>query len=318
MSHMNAVHVPDLDLNLLRVLAALLRHRSVTLAARMLGLSQSATSHALSRLRRELGDPLFIRDKQGLVTTARAEALAEPLFQLLGDLERVLTPPAPFDPRQAQNRFSVATNDYAELLVLPKLVHRLGRDAPSVDLWFRALGTQGVHRALEHNDVVIGPSFPSSELDGAIAARALFEDRFVSVLRKGHPAMRKRWSAEQFAALDHLLVAPGGKPGGTVDTALGRLGLRRRVAVGVPNFAAAPFLVVQTDLVLTVPERVARFIGQTLPLEIIEPPLELPSVTMTLYWHQRFQNDPAHGWLRTQIATSGTELEGGSRQRKRK
>lgn len=304
---MHEVHIHNLDLNLICVLDALLQYRSVTKAAQKLGLSQSATSHALARLRTLLRDPLFIRDKHEFTPTARAVALAEPLRRSLSDLERTLLPPPPFDPTTARRRFTIATADYAQFVLLPELVNRLTSEAPGVDLWFRAFTEANPERAAsEDADVVIGPRL--EELGGsAIVERALFDERFVCILRTGHPTLGKRWSAERFSALQHVLIAPGGKPGGTVDEALARLSLKRRVTVGVPHFLSAPYIVTDSDLVATVPERLARLVSSHLPLEVREPPISLPGFSVYLYWHRRFQHDPAHVWLRSQIVAASNK-----------
>lgn len=304
---MHSVHIRDIDLNLVRILDALLEHRSVTKAARQLGLSQSATSHALARLRTLLQDPLFIRDKHAFAPTARAARLAQPLRQTLLELERTLQPPRPFDPKTARQRFTIATADYAQFVLLPELVKRLTREAPGVDLWFRAFSEASPNRAAsEDADVVIGPRLDDST-SGAIVERALFDERFVCILRSAHPALSKRWTPERFAALQHVLIAPGGKPGGTVDEALARLKLERRVTVGVPHFLSAPYLVVDSDLVATVPERLARLVSPSLKLEVREPPIAVPGFGVFLYWHRRHQHDPAHVWLRAQIVAASNK-----------
>lgn len=304
---MHDMHIGNLDLNLVRVLDALLEHRSVTKAARQLGLSQSATSHALGRLRTLLRDPLFIRDKHAFSPTARAAALAQPLRQALEDLERTLLPPPPFDPKTARRRFTIATADYAQFVLLPELVKRLTSEAPGVDLWFRVFTEPSPERAAsEDADVVIGPRLQG--LGGsAIVERALFDERFVCILRASHPALTKRWTPERFAALQHVLIAPGGQPGGTVDEALARLGLDRRVTVGVPHFLSAPYIVLDSDLVATVPERLARLVSSSLNLEVREPPIPVPGFGVYLYWHRRFQDDPAHVWLRSQIVAASNK-----------
>jgi DNA-binding transcriptional LysR family regulator len=307
---MQDVHIGSLDLNLVRVLDALLEHRSVTKAAKKLGLSQSATSHALARLRLLLRDPLFVRDRQAFEPTTRAAALAQPLRQALIDLERALSPAPVFEPRTTRRRFTIATADYAQFVLLPELVKRLTREAPGVDLWLRIFTEPNPERAAsEEADVVIGPRLDVS-MGGAIVERSLFDERFVCILRSGHPALNKRWTPERFAALQHVLIAPGGKPGGTVDEALARLKLDRRVTVGVPHFLSAPYIVATSDLVATVPERLAHLVSRSLSLEVKEPPIPVPGFAVFLYWHRRFHDDPAHVWLRSQIVAASLKQRG--------
>jgi DNA-binding transcriptional LysR family regulator len=198
--------------------------------------------------------------------------------------------------------------------LLPQLVSAIEATAPGVSLWFTPQSAARVEALLsseraagERVDIVLGPA-PAVPHSGALVERALFDERFVCVVRKGHPALGKRWTPERFAALQHAFVAPGGNPGGVVDTALAKLGLTRRVGLAVPNFLAAPFAIAQSDLVATLPERIALLFSRSLPLEIVEPPVAVPGFRMFMYWHERAHHDPAHAWLRAQIANAAAAL----------
>lgn len=301
MIHMHVVHIGNLDLNLLRVLDALLEQRSVTQAGQKLGLSQSATSHALGRLREALGDPLLVRSKRGWLLTPRALLAAEPLRQALVILESVVTPAPAFNPSTSTGQFTLATADYAEFLLLPKLAHRLNVSAPGFDVWSQPYTvSEPLRTTLETVDAVITPRRPEDSSTG-IYEKKLFRDRFVCIVRKGHPALQKRWTPEVFASLRHAFIAPQGKPGGVVDEALAAHGLTRRVVVAVPHFLVAPFLISETDAVLTVPMRVARVFAQSLPLELVSPPFDVPGFEMSLFWHERTHSDASHSWFREQI-----------------
>lgn len=298
---MQVMHLAALDLNLALVLHALLTERSVSRAAKRLGLSQSATSHALARLRDVLGDPLVVRTPQGVAPTARAEAMVEPLRTAIALLEGALLTPPEFEPLTARRRFHVAATDYAELLLLPSLVADLGRRAPHLEVWLRPV-TSDVLASLRRGDVdlVVGV-FPKDEIGPGLRSTTLLQDRLVCMVRSGHPLLRKRLTLARFAAARHALVAPRGAPGGPVDDALAARGQSRSVAVAVPHFLAAPHLVAQSDLVLTVAERMARLFARTLPLRILEPPLELPAVRLSMVWHDRHEADAAHRWLRERL-----------------
>jgi DNA-binding transcriptional LysR family regulator len=314
MYNMQDVHI---DLNGLVVLDALLATRSVTAAAQRLKLSQSATSHALARLRATFGDPLLVRGAGGLVPTARAEALAGPLRDALAGLQSAVTGPRPFEPATAKNRFTIAAPDYAELVMGPALTRAIGQAAPGVDLWMRPVD-DGLAEALARGDVDVGLSVVRPEYDRpGLRNRALFDERFVCIVRRGHPVLAKRWTLDRFTALDHALIAPVGKPGGAVDRALAEQGLSRRVALLISHFLVAPFIIAQTDLVLTVPERVALTFSEQLPLAILPPPLPVPGFTITLLWHDRTHHDPAHAWLREQILAIARELPHRSRTSRR-
>lgn len=306
---MHDVHLAALDLNLLVVLEALVDTRSVTAAADRVGLTQSATSHALARLRTTLGDPLFVRSRAGLVPTERALALAGPLRDALERLRRAVAPPVAFDPATAKRTFVVCTADYTELVLLPTLMGRFARSAPGIDL--RLITSDGdpmEQLAQAEADVFIGPVIP--QYDRAdIRERRLFDEHFVCIVRADHPNIPKRWTLAQFAALDHAFIAPRGRPGGTVDTVLERHGLTRRIALTLPHFLVAPFIVATTDLVLTIPNRVARTFATFLPLRIVEPPTDIPGFTMSLLWHDRRHHDPGHEWLRSELAAVAKEID---------
>ncbi|MBL8943295.1 MAG: LysR family transcriptional regulator [Myxococcales bacterium] len=296
-----------IDLNLLRVLDALLATRSVTAAAERLGLSQSATSHALARLRDAMGDALLVRGRGGLVPTARAEAMRGDLADALAAMQRVVARPEPFEPSTARRTFRIASADYTEFLLLPPLMRRLADSAPHVDLVMRNTGAELIGELTRGDcDVGIGPAVSTNDRPG-IRSRALFDDAFVCVVRRDHPALGRRWTPERFAGFAHAFIAPRGQPGGIVDDALARLGLTRRVALMVPDFLAAPFVIAQTDLVLTLPERVARAFAASLPLVIVPPPLEVAGFSMMLLWHDRVHDEPGQRWLRERIVDAAQE-----------
>lgn len=301
---MHNVHLSALDLNLTLVLHALLTERSVSRAGKRLGLSQSATSHALSRLREALGDPLVLRTQRGVVPTSRAEALAQPLAQALALLETALVGPREFDPSTATRRFRIAATDYAELLLLPLLVRALAKEAPGVDLWVHAFSEDALP-ALRRGelDAVLGV-FGADGTGPGIHAAPLLEDRLVCLVRARHPLTRGRLSRARFAAAEHALIAPRGTRGGPVDDALAKRGRERRVSVVVPHFLIAPHLVATTDLVLTVAEKMARAFAELLPLRILELPFPVPPVRLSMLWHARDDADPAHRWLRAQLSAA--------------
>ncbi len=298
MDDMHTMQLGGLDLNALVVLDALLLTRSVTAAARSVGLSQSATSHALARLRRTFGDPLLVRGAGGLVATTRAEAMASPLREALAAMQRAVAGPARFDPATAQRRFVLSLADYVGLVMLPGLLQRVAAEAPGVDLQVRNHdGHGGELLARGEFDLMVVPDSRPVEGSG-IRARKLFHERFVCLVHRDHPALARRWTLESFVRLRHAVIAPTGRPGGVVDDALAELGLTRRVVLSLPQFLLAPFVVAGSDLVLTLPERVARVFVEQLPLLLVEPPLRLRGFTMQLLWHERSHDDPAHRWLR--------------------
>jgi DNA-binding transcriptional LysR family regulator len=263
------MHLHDIDLNLLVALDALLTERNVTEAADRIGLSQSAMSHALGRLRKLIGDPLLVRTPEGMVPTPRAQALAEPVRQILTQVRRTLQEPLIFEPASARQTFTLAATDYAELLLLPRLMERLATMAPGISLNVLPLG-EGVPKAVLESgrlDLALGPF---REKPSELHHQTLFHERFVCVVRADHPSVGKQLSLKKFLALSHVLISPRGTVAGVVDHALAAQGLQRHVALSIPHFLVAPLVVAQTDLIVTLAERVARFFAAHLPLRLLE------------------------------------------------
>lgn len=311
MMTMQPVHLEGLDLNLLVALRALLTERHVTRAAARVGLSQPAMSHALSRLRELLGDPLLVRTPSGMRPTPRAEAMTAPLERALEDIGRLISSPAPFEPRLSTRKFRIASNDYMELVLFPRLLRRLWIEAPGIDVRIINLGDEANADLAEGRlDLAMGVVGQIASPDGprGLRSRDLVSDGFVCVVREAHPVVKKRLSLDDFVAMPHALVAPRGAQGSVVDSALARIGKKRRVAVEIPHFLVAPHVVRETDLVLTLAARVALSLAPLLGLRQLAPPLELPGFTMTMVWHERQHVDPAHVWLRDLIASVAKDL----------
>ena len=304
MSGMYELHLRSLDLNLILALDALLEERNVTRAAARVGITQSAMSHALARLRTLTGDALLVRTASGMVTTARAEELGPPIRRALEGVATALRPPQAFDPKTAERRIRIGTGDYGEIVLLPRLLKRLAKEAPRVDLRvvFQSDNLAGVLRSGDV-DLLLRPVF-AADLGPGMYSRELFDERFVCVVRRGHPLASKRLTLTRYIAASHALISPAGKEGSQTDDALARMGVSRRVALTVPHFLVAPHIVAQSDLVLTLAARVANMLAAPLGLVILEPPpeLRLDGFTMSAVWHERTHADPAQRWMREVIA----------------
>jgi len=299
---MPIVHdVSAVDLNLLRVLGALIDEQHLTRAGKRLGLTQPATSHALARLRRVFDDPLFVRTSRGLAPTPRAQQLAEPVRAAMRAIDRCFRAEAPFVPASAVRSFSIATSDYGSFVLAPELIERLGREAPSVDVCLRPLDAAfGEQLARGEADLVVAPK-RGDELPAGIHSRRLFRERFVCLLRRGHPLLKRGIDLATWTSMRHILITPRGTAGGVVDDALAELGSRRRVVLTVPHFLLAPHLVTGTDSVVTLGARVAEAFAQILPLCVVDPPVKLPTFEVRMYWHERHHRDPAQQWLRAAV-----------------
>lgn len=299
---MSTVDETRLDPTLLRTLVMLAEERQVTRASRRLGLTQSATSHALARLRRAFGDPLFVRGPKGVVPTARAAQLVPEAKDVLARLDALTAPRGPFDPRALTRTFLLGGADFAELVVLPALVASLEGEAPGVSLVSRPFPAD-LDADLENGriDVALGVfRQPSSRL----VIKKLFDERFVCLFREDHPALRRPLTVERWARLRHAFISPRGEGGGVVDDVLAERGLKRQVAIRTSSFLAAPLLVEASDVVLTLPRRVADAMMRGRALVQVPPPVKLPGFTVALAFHERSRHDPAHAWLRERIVAA--------------
>lgn len=286
------------DLNLLIVFDAVMQERSVTRAGHRVGLSQPAMSHALNRLRHMLKDELFIRTPEGMTPTPRAEALALPLRNALSEMQLALEP-TKFDPAAADRRFALAVNNYAAVVLAPPLVVAASAAAPSVGLDLSPSGTLDVADRLDRGDLDLALGSLESPGERFLAA-PLLEDSFVIVMRRGHPAVRRKLSPTSFADLPHLEISSSGEDTGFIDRWLAEHALARRIALRAPYLSAAPILV-QSDMIATLTRRIAQEFVRSHPLQIREPPYLSPRVRTTMLWHRRLDRHPAHRWLRTII-----------------
>lgn len=300
------MHLSAVDLNLIPVLEALLETRSVKQAAPRVGVSASAVSHALARLRDLFDDPLLVRSGRAMELTPRAERLRPELARLVEQLERTLRPEADFDPARLSRPFTIAGGDFVELVLLEPLGRRLGRLAPGVDLYgMSGRGDVTSHIREGRCDALVAVF---GEVPEDIHTCELVHSKFVCLFRKGHPALSERLTLRRYAALDHILVAPQGTPRGVVDEELESRGLRRRVSRTVSSFLVAPHFVAGSDCVLTVSHFIADRFADALGLEMRKPPLPLDGFTVRLAWHRRFEDDPTHRWLREQIIEEAAEV----------
>lgn len=284
-----------IDLNLLVALRALLSERHVTRAARRIGLSQSATSHALSRLRDLLGDPLLVRSGRELELTPRAARILPALERGLSDLHNAIAGEPEFDPRTARRTFAIGTSDYLQALIMGPLLRELATRAPGIDL--SVVVFPNVRELLESGAIDLALSVPLPELR-SMHHEALFEENFLCMVRRDHPQIKKAPSLDRYLAQRHVMVSPSGTPGSFVDTLLSQRGLERRVALRVTNFLIVPVVVCETDFINTMPARLARQLARLYPLRLLPPPIELPSFEYGMYWHPRLDQDPAQRWLR--------------------
>lgn len=296
------------DLSALVTLDALLQESSVSGAARRLGLSTPAVSHALARLRERFADPLLVRAGRGMVLTPRAEELRPRVRNAVAVAGRVFEAPAEFEPARVERAFTVSATDYVLLVFGGPLSRALDEQAPGLDLRFVPNVVDDAERLRTGDtDLAIGIY---GDLPPELRTRPIITDRLVCVVRAGHPAIKQRLSLKRFVALPHIQVAPRGRPGGYVDDLLAERGLKRRVARAVPYFQVALELAAHSDHILTVSERIARLLGPRLGLQIFDPPLPLQPFALSMVWHPRFDGDRAHRFVREQLVAVTGQQDG--------
>lgn len=291
-----------LDVNLIVLLQALLTHRNVTRAAKVVGLSQPSMSHALARLRSHFDDPLLVTSGRDSQLTARAKALISPVNEAVWSLERVFSPLENFEPGESERLFRIAAPDNLAFYVLPKLAKVLSGQAPGVQV--RVCGLpQGWAAAMQRGDfdLKLGRHYAVPE---GFESHQLFVEPFGCVVRQDHMAPPQPTLTE-YAGFDHLMVVPNGpitvEPTGEVDRLLAEHGLRRRIAMTVPHFMVAPFIVAESDMVLTAPRRLLAPLAEPLGLRFVEVPVSVRPYRLSLIWAKRSHEDEAHAWLRNKI-----------------
>jgi len=294
------VNVNDVDLNLLRVFDAILRGRGVTAAAARLGLSQPAVSNALARLRTVFGDTLFVRTTSGMAPTPFANQLDEPIRQALALVESALTHGAAFEPATSDRVFRFYMSDLGEISFLPPLVEHVRRLAPRVHLEASGLALDEIPDALASGALDLAVGFLPG-LAPPVRRRRLFRDDYVCLMRADHPRIKKRLTRRLFEEASHALVSSTGSGHRVIEEALERHGLTLRIALRVPHFTVVPMVLERTDLLLTLPSRVARVYEQGGRFKSLPPPVTIPPADVGVHWHERFDRDPGNRWLRELI-----------------
>jgi DNA-binding transcriptional LysR family regulator len=303
-----------LDFSMLMAFEHLMRERSVSRAAERMYVTQSAMSHTLQRLREQLGDPLLVRTPSGMKPTQRAEEIVGPVRAMLRDAEQLLASTAEFEPWTSHQRFEVAGSDYIEFLILPRLIARLRRLAPGIEIRVSRADSGSLEERLANTglDLVLG--FRAMlKLPKYLAIRRLFDDTVVCIARADDPDTGREISVDEYLRRSQLLISSCDLNAVLVERWLEYHGLERRVALVVPNFLSAPFTVATTDLLLSLPRRIAEACKAFAAVKILPVPFDLPAYELVMAWHPVKEKDPGHAWLRAQIREVGAEIEGVAR-----
>jgi DNA-binding transcriptional LysR family regulator len=300
--------VSPVDLNLLAVLDAILQTGSVGRAAAQVGITKPAMSHALSRLRDQIGDPVLVRAGQEWHLTERALGMRDRVRELAEGARGVLGKEVVFRPESSDKEFRVHATDHMLALIGGGLGAALARDAPDCKLRFLSIQADDATPLRSGQvDVALGV-FP--ELPPEFRTQVLLHERFACVVRRGHPRVDGKMTLKCYLAMKHVLVAPRGRRGSTVDAALAERGLSRNVTRFVPYFVVALDLVSRTDAVVTISERLASLYADRFGLQILRPPIALPPYAIQQVWHPRVDADPSHRWFRRLVARAAAELTG--------
>jgi DNA-binding transcriptional LysR family regulator len=295
-------HRPQVDLNLLIVFDAVMRERNLTRAGRRLGLSQPATSQALGRLRHMLHDELFVRGPDGMQPTPRAEQMAETVRDALRVLTMTLEPEA-FDPATSTRGFTLAVNNHAARAVIPALGRMVAEVAPQVSLDVRPIGLVHLLDQLDSGGIDVALS-TLVDGGGRFKCVRILDDDYVVVMDKEHPAAGATTiSAETLAAIPHIVISSSGDDFGCIDVALADRGLERKIAIRVP-FLSIVLMLVGADRVVVLPRRVGMDLTRICPVVVQDLPFPSPRMALSMIWHRRLDNHPAHRWLRETIRRS--------------
>jgi DNA-binding transcriptional LysR family regulator len=296
-------HIVRSNLNLLASLQALIEERNVTRAAARMFLSQPAMSRVLDRLQEMFNDKLLVRTRTGLEPTRLALRVYEQLERVLPAIEEVLRG-REFDPATATDYFRIAMTDHFALVLLPTLMNILALKAPGMRVEVFAWDDSSF-RKLETNalDLVIWVNQAPSPL----RSEMIYRDKSVCVFRKGHPVQHRRLTAKRYLELEHLVISLVGTQQGSLEQALSRLGYRRNARLTIPFFAAAAPIIENTDMVATLPRRLAKRVAENSETNFAAISIKLPEISYIQVWHPRNDEDPAHKWLRELIKRASIE-----------
>jgi DNA-binding transcriptional LysR family regulator len=296
---MNKMHINDIDLNLLRLFDAVHRSRNVSRAAEMLQVTQPAASHGLTRLRLLIKDPLFVRAAGGVRPTPKADRLAQAVREALATLEEALNESAEFDPQRSRKSFRIHMSDIGEGRFLPELMVMLREHAPGVRIETMPLPRGDITEALDSGRIDFAFGFlPSVKETQRVQ---LLKDRYIVLLREGHPFTRRRRSAK--ALLEDLKMLEFVAVRTHADTLriLQLLNLEDRLRLTTEHFMVLPAIVRATDLAVVMPRNIALGFAQEGGYALVEPPLPLRDFVVSLHWSKRFESDPGNRWLRGAI-----------------
>jgi DNA-binding transcriptional LysR family regulator len=292
-----------LNLNLLHIAFALYDERSVSQAARSLGMSQPAVSMALRKMRTTFNDPLFVRARGGVTPTPRAHALVKAARPLLRRLQEETRAERKFDAAHSTRPFAIALSDVGELVFLPRLLERLRELAPHCVIRSVSMPPQVLAREMEKGEVDLAIGYFPDLVQSSFFQQRLFTHHFTCLMRAGHPRFAPRLSLEAFLEMEHAVVHAEGRSQELFEAFLERRRVRRRIALHTPHFLSIPAIVARSDLMATVPHAVALYFARlSTRLAYAAPPFDIAGFHVKQHWHRKFHNDSRNKWLRRQVS----------------
>jgi DNA-binding transcriptional LysR family regulator len=290
----------EIDLNLLVIFQEVFQERQISSVARKLELSQPAVSNALARLRRSFNDELFVRTTSGMQPTPLALQLSEPIAQALHHVTQALNFQEEFNPAVSARHFRIAMTDVGEVYFMPVLVELCASYAPHIRISTIRASSIDLMSEMEAGrvDLAVGAF---DKLSGALYQRRLFKQNYVTMMRKEHMLAGAPLSLKEFLAAQHLVVASRESPYERINQSLEKAGIKAAAHFEVPHFIAVPYIISTTDLLVTVPEKLAHRAAAPFNLHFVKPPLKLPGLQTNLFWHRRFNQDQGNQWLRSFI-----------------
>ena len=290
----------DVDLNLLVIFNELLISGRVNATAQKLGLTQPAVSNALTRLRRLLGDELFVRTSQGMQPTPFAVSLSEPVSYALGAIHGALNQNLSFDPTRSTQNFTIAMTDIGEIYFLPDLMAHISRMAPGVTLSTVRNHSIDLDREMESGNVDLAHGH-LPDLQAGYFQRQLFSQRYVCLFRRGHRLDGVEMTEQDFSDAEQISIIAAGTGHGMIDELFGRMGISRNIRLRVPHFVSIGHILSKTDMIATVPEILARRISGPFDLRWCAHPIPLPHISIGMFWHAKYHKDAANQWLRNAV-----------------
>jgi len=294
------MNLRSLDLNLLLIFDAVYGERSISRAAEKLHLSQPTVSNALARLRERLNDPLFERSAHGMLPTTRAKSLAEPIRQALDLLEGGLRGDDEFEFGQSDREFVVAVEDYGETVILPRFCDWLSEVAPNIRIKIRPESSTMLQSELRDGDVDLALDYFALQ-DSTFENRCVLTETLLCLSRRDHPQVEEKLTLETYLSLRHVVLSPRASSRPMIDLALAKRGLQRKISVTVPHFLSMPQMVQMSNMLCTLPRRMANFYADHFRVMSHTVPIRTPKFPVYLIWHETFNKDSGHQWLRRHL-----------------